>query len=322
MTKTVLLTDYAWPDDSIERRVIESAGLRLVSGPAAPSNVSDIDTLVAAHQPHGIMTCWAEVSAQAIRSSLPLEIVARLGVGLDNIAVQAATDRGVWVTNVPDYCVEEVSDHALGFILSWTRGLNHFDREVRAGRWNPASAKLKRLANLTCGIVGFGRIGRLTARKLSAFGCRMLAYDPFPGTPQPGVEPMDLDSLMRNSDIVVVHAPLVPVTKHLIDCERLALMRPGGLLINVSRGAVVDTAAVIEALTSGRLSAVGLDVLESEPLVPDELRSSPGAMLTPHVAFSSDASLEELRRRAAQEVVRVLSGQAPHEGRNQPVRRS
>jgi D-3-phosphoglycerate dehydrogenase len=322
MTKTVLLTDYAWPSDSIERSVIESAGLRLVCGPAAASNASDIEALVATHQPHGIMTCWAEVSAHAIESSRPLEIVARLGVGLDNIAVQAATERGVWVTNVPDYCVEEVSDHALGFILSWTRGLNHFDREVRTGRWEPASAKLRRLSNLTCGIVGFGRIGRLTARKLSAFGCRLLAYDRSPDCAQPGVEFVDLDSLMRSSDIVVVHAPLTPSTRHLINMERLALMRAGGLLINVSRGAVVDTDAVIEALKSGRLSGVGLDVLESEPQVPDELLSSPGAMLTPHVAFSSHASLEELRRRAAEEVVRVLSGQAPREPRNQPAHRA
>jgi D-3-phosphoglycerate dehydrogenase len=320
MTKTVLLTDFAWPDDSIERKVIESAGFRLIAGPADSASEAHIDALVAEHQPHAIMTCWAQVSAHAIKSSAPLEIVARLGVGLDNIAVQAATDRGVWVTNVPDYCVQEVSDHAIGFILSWTRGLHHFDREVRAGQWNPASAKLKRLANLTCGIVGFGRIGRLTARKLSAFGCRLLAYDPMPGATSAGVESVGLDTLMRSSDIVVVHAPLLPATHHLIDREKLGWMRPGGLLVNVSRGAVVDTTAVVEALESGQLSAVGLDVLESEPTVPQALQSSPGAMLTPHVAFSSDASLEELRRSAAEEVVRVLTGQVPHQARNQPVR--
>ena len=115
MPDTVLLTDYAWPDDSIERAVVEAAGMRLVAGPAAPASAQDIEALVTAHQPAGIMTCWAEVSAGAIAASKPLKIVARLGVGLDNISVQAATARGVWVTNVPDYCVEEVSDHAVGF---------------------------------------------------------------------------------------------------------------------------------------------------------------------------------------------------------------
>lgn len=317
-TRTVLLTDYAWPDDSVERSVIEGAGLRLVSGPAQPSPAEEIQELCREWQPAGIMTCWARVNEAAIASSGPLKIVARLGVGLDNIAVEEATARGVWVTNVPDYCVEEVSDHAVGFALAWTRGLVHFDREVRAGRWNPASANLRRLSELTCGILGFGRIGRATARKLGAFGCRLLAYDPYPGPAVAGVEQLALEALLAQSDIVIVHAPLTEGTRHLIDARRLELMRPGSLLVNVSRGAVVDTEAVTQALASGRLSAAALDVLESEPHVPESLLAQPGAMLTPHVAFSSDASLLELRRRAAEEVVRVLQGQQPREPRNQP----
>ena len=320
MSATVLLTDFAWPDDSIERSVIEAAGLKLVSGPATPAGAKEIEALVAAHQPAGIMTCWAEVSAAAIAASQPLKIVARLGVGLDNIAVQAATERGIWVTNVPDYCVEEVSDHAVAFALAWTRGLISFDREVRAGRWNPAGAKLKRLANLTCGIVGFGRIGRATARKLAAFGCRLLAHDPALQGEAEGVSCVALDTLLRQCDIVIVHAPLLPATHHLINGARLASMPRGGLLINVSRGGVVDTDAVTQALQSGQLSAAGLDVLESEPEVPAALVAQAGAMLTPHVAFSSDASLVELRQRAAEEVVRVLHGQAPKEPRNKPGR--
>lgn len=320
MTHTVLLTDYAWPDDSVERSIIEGAGMRLVSGPAAPAPSAAIEALCRDAQPSAIMTCWAPVSSAAIEASGPLKIVARLGVGLDNIAVASATQRGIWVTNVPDYCVEEVSDHAVGFALAWTRGIALFDREVRAGRWSPASARLRRLAALTCGIVGFGRIGRATARKLAAFGCRLLAHDPYPAAPVPGVESTDLESLLSRSDIVIVHAPLTDGTRHLIDKRRLDLMPPGGLLINVSRGAVVDTDAVIEALNEGRLSAAALDVLESEPAVPPALLAHPGAMLTPHVAFSSDASLLELRRRAAQEVVRVLRGEAPLEPRNTPAR--
>jgi len=317
-TRTVLLTDYAWPDDGVERSIIEGAGLRLVSGPAQPAPAEEIQELCREWQPAGIMTCWARVNEAAIASSAPLKIVARLGVGLDNIAVEEATARGVWVTNVPDYCVEEVSDHAVGFALAWTRGLVHFDREVRAGRWNPASANLRRLSELTCGILGFGRIGRATARKLGAFGCRLLANDPYPGPAVAGVEQVALEALLAQSDIVIVHAPLTEGTRHLIDARRLELMRPGSLLVNVSRGAVVDTEAVTQALASGRLSAAALDVLESEPHVPESLLTQPGVMLTPHVAFSSDASLLELRRRAAEEVVRVLQGQQPSEPRNQP----
>ena len=321
MSATILLTDYAWPDDSIERSVVEAAGFKLVTGPATPASAENIETLVRMHQPAGILTCWAEVSAGAIAASDPLRIVARLGVGLDNIAVGAATERGIWVTNVPDYCVEEVSDHALAFALAWTRGLVHFDREVRTGRWEPAGAKLRRLADLTCGIIGFGRIGRATARKFGAFGCRLLANDPGAHGEVEGVSFVDLDALLDQSDIVVVHAPLLASTRHLINCDRLALMPRGSLLINVSRGGIVDTDAVSSALQSGHLSAVGLDVLESEPRVPASLLDQPGAMLTPHVAFSSDASLIELRRRAAEEVVRVLKGDAPNEPRNRPVAR-
>lgn len=321
MPETVLLTDYAWPDDSIERSVVEAAGMRLVTGPAAPASAKAIEALVVEHQPAGILTCWAEVSADAIAASRSLKIVARLGVGLDNIAVPAASSQGVWVTNVPDYCVEEVSDHAVGFALAWTRGLVHFDREVHARRWDPASAKLRRLSALTCGIVGFGRIGRATARKLAAFGCHLLAHDPQLSGEVAGAMCVSLEALLSRSDIVIVHAPLTAATRHLINRERLALMPQGGLLINVSRGAVVDTDAVTEALRSGRLSAAALDVLESEPNVPDALLAQPGAMLTPHVAFSSDASLAELRRRAAEEVVRVLQGQPPREPRNTPAAR-
>jgi len=316
MNHTVLLTDYAWPDDSIERNIVEAAGMRLVSGPATPLPADGIEALAREHQPSAILTCWAPVSAVAIAAAPELQIVARLGVGLDNIAVDAASARGIWVTNVPDYCVEEVSDHAVGFALAWTRGLIRFDREVRAGRWDPATARLRRLAELTCGIVGFGRIGRATARKLGAFGCRVLAHDPYLSADAEGAQSVTLDTLFSQSDIVIVHAPLTETTRHLVNRERLALMPHGGLLINVSRGGVVDTDAVIEALGSGQLSGAALDVLESEPNVPDALRSHPGAMLTPHVAFSSDASLVELRRRAAEEVVRVLQGVAPQQPRN------
>lgn len=308
---TVLLTDYAWPDDSVERSVIESAGHTLVTGPAEPASAEAIEELVAEHRPAGILTCWAPVSAAAIGTSPDLRIVARLGVGLDNIAVGAATERGVWVTNVPDYCVEEVSDHAVGMVLAWTRGLAVFDREVRAGRWDPATARLRRLSTLTCGIVGYGRIGRATARKLGAFGCRILAHDPHPPKNTPGVESVGLEELLRRSDVVILHVPLLPGTRHIIGAEQLATMKPGGLLVNVSRGGLVDTDAVTKALDSGHLDGAAFDVLESEPHVPAELLAQPGALLTPHVAFSSDASVAELRRRAAEEVVRILAGEAP-----------
>jgi D-3-phosphoglycerate dehydrogenase len=316
---TVFITDYAWPDVEIERRVIEGAGFRLVAGPSTPASAAEIEALVEKHKPAGILTNWAPVTARAIGSSPALRIVGRLGVGLDNIAVDEATRRGIWVTNVPDYCFEEVADHSVGMLLAFTRGLVHFDREVRAGRWEPATARLRRLRTLTCGIVGFGRIGRSTAQKLKGFGARVLAYTRSPSAADDGVEFVSLEDLLRQSDAVIVHIPLTAESKHLLNRERLALMKPGAFLINVSRGAVVDTRALIEALQSGRLGGAALDVLENEPNVPPALLAQPNVILTPHIAFTSDASLTELRQWASEEVVRVLRGEQPKQARNRPV---
>ena len=201
----------------------------------------------------------------------------------------------------------------MGFALAWTRGLVSFDRAVRAGQWNPADARLRRLANLTVGIVGYGRIGRASARKFGAFGCRVLARKQTPSADTTGAEMVSFEALSATSDIVVLHVPLTDQTRGLFDARRIAAMKPGSLLINVSRGGVVDTLAVIEALRSGHLGGAALDVLDTEPQVPPDLLAQHGAMLTPHVAFSSDASLAELRRRAAEEAVRMLTGKAPRQ---------
>ncbi|HEY2036244.1 MAG TPA: C-terminal binding protein [Steroidobacteraceae bacterium] len=314
---TVLLTDYAWPDLGIEARIIEGAGFRLVSGPAKAAAAEVIAGLAAEHRPAAIMTNWAPVSAAAIAGSPPLRIVARLGVGLDNIAVAEATRRGIWVTNVPDYCIEEVSDHAVGMLLAWARELVRFDGEVKGGRWEPASARMRRVRDLTCGIIGLGRTGRRTAEKLRGFGVRLLGHTRRADGVIDGVETTKLEELLSRSDVVIVHLPLTADTHHLLGRERIALMKPGALLVNVSRGAVIDTPALIEALASGRLGGAALDVLEDEPRVPPGLLR-PNVILTPHVAFSSDASLRELRSKASEEVVRVLRGERPIEARNQP----
>ncbi len=314
---TVLITDYAWPDIAVEKSILEAAGCKVVAGPAAPSSAEVIEQLLAQHQPDAVLFCWAPVTEKAIAASPNLRIAARLGVGLDNLDVDACTRRGIWVTNVPDYCVEEVSDHAVAMLLSWARGLLSFDRAVRNGDWNPASARLHRVADMTVGIVGYGRIGRRTAEKLSAFNVELLAFTRTPTT-DVGVRFCDLPELVACSDAIILHVPLTPETHHLVDADLLAQTKPGAVLINVSRGGVVDTDAAVAAVESGRLAAVALDVLESEPAVPGALLENPGNMITPHVAFSSGASLEELRRRASEDVVRVLQGETPLQARNSP----
>ena len=305
----VLITDYAWPDLSIERAIIEAAGFRLAAGSAAPGTASEIEALARDTNPASILTNWAPVTAAAIAAPTDLRHVGRLGVGLDNIDVAAATVRGALVTNVPDYCVEEVSDHAVALLLAWARGLVGFDAAVKAGVWAPAGARLHRVRDLTVGIVGLGRIGRRTAEKLTPFGVRLLAHNRGAlDTGGPAVEAAGLDDLLAASDVVIIHAPLNPDSHHLFDAARIARMRPGAFLINVSRGPIVDNDALIAALECGHLSGAGLDVVEGEPSPPAALAGRTDVIITPHVAFSSAASLAELRLRAAEEAVRVLRG--------------
>lgn len=305
---TVLLTDYAWPDDAIERRIVEAAGFALVSGPSTPAPVAEIDALAARHKPDAIMTCWAPVSAAAIEGP-NVRIVQRLGVGLDNIDVTAATARGIVVANVPDYCVEEVSDHAVALLLDWARGVTVFDRSVKAGAWSPAEARLRRVRDMTIGIVGYGRIGKRTTEKLKPFGVRLLAHSPsYRGGDIAAAAAFD--ELLAESDVVIIHAPLTSQTQHLFNAHYIGRMKPGAFLINASRGPIVANDALLAALQSGHLSGAGLDVVEGEPSPPRALVDRPDVIVTPHVAFSSGASLDELRTRATEEVVRVLRGEA------------
>jgi D-3-phosphoglycerate dehydrogenase / 2-oxoglutarate reductase len=308
---TVLLTDRAWADDRIERQTIEAAGHQLIPAAASAVTAGEVEARIRRYSPAAVLTCWAPVTADAIAAAPNLKIVARLGVGLDNIAVDAATQRSVWVSNVPDYCTEEVSDHALALILAWTRGIVTLSSAIKSGVWNPANAKLRRLAVLTVGLFGYGRIGKRLGEKLAPFGCRILAHVRSSRPVEPDVCFVELDEMLQESDIVVLVAPLSDSTRKVINHQRLDRMRPGSLLVNVSRGALVDTTALSSALEHGPLGGAALDVLDEEPLVPEALRQSGRVIMTPHVAFSSDTSIAELRLRAAQDVVRVLQGDEP-----------
>ena len=310
---TVLVTDFAWTNLEIERGIIEAAGFKLVSGPAEALPADEIAALAAEHGPDAIMTCWAEVNAAAIDACPNLSIVARIGVGLDNIDRVAAARRGAVVTNVPDYCVEEVSDHAVGFLLAIARGIVTFDRDVKQGLWEPGSAQLMRVRDMTVGIAGYGRIGRRTAEKLAAFGVKLLVTDAVrPTNAMPGIEYVDLELLAKHSDAIIIHLPLTPDTKHMFGASLLRQMKRDAILINVSRGPLVDSKALVAALDEGLIAGAALDVVEGEPNnVPRKLVDHPRVIATPHVAFSSTASLLELRRRATEEVVRVLSGEKP-----------
>lgn len=313
----VLQTDFAWPDVSLERAIVEAAGHELVVGPSVPLPAEGVEALVRAHDPAAIMTCWAQVSAEAIAAPRALKIVQRIGVGLDNIAVAAASARGAWVANVPDYCTSEVADHAVALLLDWARGTAAYDADVKRGEWNPAKATLRRVSDLTVGIFGVGRIGSATAQRLAAFGCTLLGHSRQP-RPTSSLAFVTFDELLERSDAVIIHAPLTDETRQLFDAETLAKMKRGAFLINVSRGQIIDNDALLAAIVDGRLSGAGLDVIDGEPNPPRSLVERRDVIVTPHIAFSSGASLDELRRRASEEVVRVLAGERPHFPCNHP----
>lgn len=317
----VVLTDHPWGDLELERGIIEGAGFALVAGPEVAGDASDIEALVKSADPAAILTCWAPVSRTAIMSPRSLQIVARLGVGLDNIDVASATERGAWVTNVPDYCVEEVSDHAVALVLDHCRGVSRLNASVKGQGWRSDATGLLRLSNLTVGILGYGRIGRETARKFKAFGCRVLAQDPMFTADDENASAADMAAIQSQADIIIVHVPLMPATQAMLNEDFFAKLQRRPLIVNVSRGPLIDNDALLKALNEGRIRGAGLDVIDGEPAPPPEILSHAGVVATPHIAYASDASMEELRRRACEEVVRVLQGKRPEQPRNTPVRK-
>ncbi len=310
----VLVTDTAWGWPAIEERILSAAGHELVLAPSG-----DEATLCAHAAGVGaIATCWAHVTEKVIDAAGPdLRHIARYGVGLDNIAVGYATQRGILVTNVPDYCFEEVADQTLALMLALARRVVQLDRAQRAGKWSPrAAGPIHRLRGATCGIVGLGRVGRAVAARASAFGMRVLAYHPrlSPAEAEArGAQLVDLETVIAEADFLTLHTPLTEVTRGLINADTLARMKPSAVLINTARGGLVETDALVEALRAGRLAGAGLDVLEGEPLPPDHpLLALDNVVVSPHAAFYSEEAVEELQRRTAEEIARVAAGQPPH----------
>jgi D-3-phosphoglycerate dehydrogenase len=261
----------------------------------------------------GVITQYG-VFTRGVLAALPrCRVIARYGVGVDTVDLAAATEHGIVVANVPDYGTDEVSNHAVALVLALHRRIVTYDRSVRSGRWDfQAGAPVPRLRGLVLGVVGFGRIGRMVAEKLRPFGLRILVADPIVTAVPDWAEHVDLDDVLARADIVTLHCPLTPETRHLIGARALALMKPSAILVNTARGGVVDTAALVDALETRRIAGAGLDVLEREPLAAgDRLAALDGVVLTPHAAFYSEGSIVELKGKTAQAVLDALEGRRP-----------
>lgn len=307
-SRTVLLTDRPWPDADVEQEILARVGARLIEPKTASPD--EIAELAAGSDAIGV--CWAPLPAAVLERSPRCKVVARFGVGLDNIPIEAATRLSIPVTYLPDYCVQEVADHSVAMMLALLRGLPVFDRSLKAGRYDANCFVPHRLSSLTLGLVGCGRIGRAVAERAKAFGLTVIATTRSLAQSRPDVQMVPLDALLRRSDVVSLHVPLTQATRHLVDQESLSLFKPGAILINTSRGGLVDSAALLAALRSGRIAGAALDVFENEPTPPDDpIVTHPRVLATPHVAFRSAEALLELRTRAARQIADALQGKRP-----------
>jgi D-3-phosphoglycerate dehydrogenase / 2-oxoglutarate reductase len=304
----VLVTDYAWKDLEMERVILGKIGATLVV--AERGTEDELEALAA--DAAGILTNWKPVTERTIRAAERCKSIGRYGVGLDNIDVGYATSVGIVVTNVPTYCLDEVSEHAMALLLSLARKVAFYDHALKRGKYDlEAETPMFRVRGKTLGILGSGRIGRRLGQKAQAFGLRVIFLGHGGKTEaEPSVEYAPLSDLLRQSDYVSVHLPLTPETHHLLNYEALRQMKPTAFLINTARGGVLDSAGLLRVLDEGRIAGAGLDVFEQEPPpANDPLVLHPRVIATPHAAFNSEESLADLRTTAASQMAHLLSGQ-------------
>lgn len=308
----VIITDYQYENINQEKQIISSAGFELFEyqekkPTALIPLVKDADAII---------TQYSEINEMVIESLKHCKMIIKYGIGVNNIDVEAASKKGIYVCNVPDYGIDEVSNHAITFILALSKKLKQEDMFFRNGNWGYSEiVPVSRFSGRTIGLMGFGRIPQLVARKLSGFGVNVIAYDPF--CPEStfreyGVESVDFNTLCEKSDFVSIHCPLTTETHHVFNKDAFSKMKKNACIINTARGSVVDENALIEALENGDIAGAALDVYESEPLNKgSKLFSFKNVILTPHCAWYSEEAISTLQRKVAEEVVNVLKGNAP-----------
>lgn len=312
MTFKIVLTDYEFPDLGPEHEVLARAGLTLTACQAKSEN----DLIAACAGADAVINQYAQLTPRVIRSLDKCRIISRYGIGLNTIDVPTATELGIYIGNVPDGSLEEVSDHAIALLLSVVRGLPKFDKAIKSGKWDYTVVKpLYRVRGRTLGLLSFGNIAQKVAMKMAGFGVRIIAHDPYGNAARArelGVELVDLETLCRESDYLSIHVPLVAETHHIMSTPQFALMKPTAIVVNTARGPVIDEPALVAALREGRIAGAGLDVFEQEPVAKDHpLLGMDNVVLSSHAAWYSEDSEYEIRTKTAQNVVDVLQGRLP-----------
>ena len=305
----IVITDVAFPDTQVEESLLSSLDATVTVGQCR----SEDDVLAIARDADALMVQWAPITRRVMEQLTRCRIISRYGVGVDMIDLQAARDHGIHVVNVPDYCTEEVASQTLCFLLTLGRQIFLIDRLMRQGLWNLVDAvhPITRFASQTLGIVGVGRIGKRVAQLAAPLGIRILGYDIQPPKEPGPVELVDFETLVHESDYVSLHCPLTGATRHLINPQVLGKMKPSAFLINMSRGGLVDTEALVGALSRGQIAGAALDVFEQEPLPAEHpLRRLDNVILTPHMASWSLDAAAQLRRDTARYVVEFFQGKA------------
>lgn len=311
----VVVTDYEYQDLRHEEEVLAALGPGLELVKHVQCRTED-EVIAACRDADAILNTYAPVGARVLENLPNCRVVSRYGVGVNTVDLAAATRQGIYVANVPDYCMDEVSDHALALMLSWARKVTFLNQQIKAGQWDYKLGRpIFRLRGRTLGLVAFGRIPRALTPKALAFGLRVLAYDPYIDQDiirQAGAEPASLEEVLGRSDFVSVHVPLNAETRGMLNRDNLRLMKPSAFLINTARGPVIDETGLLEALQAGWLAGAALDVIEEEPVRPDHpFLTMDRVILTPHTAWYSEESEVEMRRKCARNVLEVLTGRPP-----------
>ena len=279
-------------------------------------STSEADILAVARDADGVLVTYAKLPGELLRQLQRCRVIGRFGLGVDNIDVKAAAALNIVVTYVPDYCLQEVSDHAMALVLALARKVAFSNALVQQGRWEmPAVVPIRRLEGQVLGLVGLGNIPRRVAPKARAFGFKVIAHDPYVSAAiaqELGVELVSFERLLEISDFISVHAPLTPQTRGLFNADAFGRMKKGAHIVNTARGPLLDEAALVAALDAGHLGGAALDVVATEPLSKDSpLLGRSNVILTPHTAFYSVEALEELQTKCATDVAHVLSGEMP-----------